>query len=45
MTDTHIVYKKLEPVQSTFSKAHIDSLEQILPLYDRSPVACGDQLK
>jgi hypothetical protein len=45
MTDTHIVFKKLEPVQSTFSKTHINTLEQILPLYDRSQAVCGDQLK
>lgn len=44
MTDTPIVYKKLKPLQVAFIKTRIDTREQILPLFDRLQVACGEAI-
>jgi effector-binding domain-containing protein len=44
MTDTPIVYKKLEPIQVAFIMTRIDTREQILPLFKRLQAACGEAI-
>jgi effector-binding domain-containing protein len=41
MTDTPMIYKKLEPVQVALIKTRIETREQILPLFDRLRAVCG----
>ncbi len=42
MPDQPIVYTQLEATQIAFLKTRIDTRDQILPLFDRLRLACGD---
>ncbi len=42
MTDTPIVYKRLEPIPIAFIKTRIDTRAEIPPLFDRLRLICGD---
>jgi hypothetical protein len=44
MTDSPVIYRKLEPFQIAFIKTRIDTRDEIPPLFDRLRIACGDAL-